>query len=109
MKVSREEDIEPLLIPAENYSSNFVKALIWLLQYLDDTEILWTDQQLKDFIMNYIDDADKFLDLLNRDTRRLYHITVLSERGKLSDGYHPQNCAYLLKAYFLLHYTWFKE
>ena len=38
MKVSREEDIEPLLIPAENYSSNFVKALIWLFQYLDDTE-----------------------------------------------------------------------
>lgn len=105
MKVSREEDIEPLLIPAENYSSNFVKALIWLLQYLDDTEILWTDQQLKDFIMNYIDDADKFLDLLNRDTRRLYHITVLSERGKLSDGYHAQNCAYLLKAYFLFQIT----
>ncbi|MCI9361573.1 MAG: hypothetical protein HFG65_11565 [Hungatella sp.] len=105
MKVSREEDIEPLLIPAENYSSNFVKALIWLFQYLDDTEILWTDQQLKDFIMNYIDDADKFLDLLNRDTRRLYHITVLSERGKLSDGYHPQNCAYLLKAYFLFQIT----
>lgn len=105
MKLSREEDIEPLLIPTENYSSNFVKALVWLLQYLDDTEILWTDQQLEDFIMNYIDDADKFLDLLNGDTKRLYHITVLSERGKLSDGYHAQNCAYLLKVYFLFQIT----
>lgn len=101
MKGSGEEDIKPLLIPADNYSSNFVKALVWLLQYLDDTEVRWTEKQLEDFIMNYIDDAEKFLDLMNRDTGKLYHITVLPEREKLPDRYHAQNCAYLLKVYFL--------
>lgn len=101
MRGSGEEDIKPLLIPADNYSSNFVKALVWLLQYLDDTEVRWTEKQLEDFIMNYIDDAEKFLDLMNRDTGKLYHITVLPEREKLPDRYHAQNCAYLLKVYFL--------